>query len=150
GAPGDGPAEPDELVVTGLRCCGRPMISNGMLDQAVQFARQNVERLHAWAAPGKRIVACEPSCILTIKDDYPALLRGEERRKAEVVATACQTFEEFVESILASRGTPAPGVTPSLTRLGSPTRRILVHAHCHQRALVGVEPLMRLMRRIPG
>jgi FAD/FMN-containing dehydrogenase/Fe-S oxidoreductase len=150
GVPGDSPAEPDERVVTGLRCCGRPMISNGMLDQAVQFARQNVERLHAWVAPGKRIIACEPSCILTIKDDYPALLRGEERRKAEVVAASCQTFEEFVESILASGVASAPRVLPALTRPGSPARQILVHAHCHQRALVGVEPLMRLMRRIPG
>jgi Fe-S oxidoreductase len=157
GVPGDGPVEPDELVVTGLRCCGRPMISNGMLNQAVRFARQNVERLHAWVVPGKRIVACEPSCILTIKDDYPALLRGEERRKAEVVAAVCQTFEEFVESILASGAASAPRVLPALTRPGSPAtrpgspaRRILVHAHCHQRALVGVEPLMRLMRRIAG
>jgi Fe-S oxidoreductase len=103
GVPGDAPLEPDDPIVTALQCCGRPMISNGMLDQAVQFARQNVERLLAWVAPGKHIIACEPSCILTIKDDYPALLRGEERREAEVVAAACQTFEEFVESILASR-----------------------------------------------
>jgi FAD/FMN-containing dehydrogenase/Fe-S oxidoreductase len=150
GVPGDAPVELDDLVVTGLRCCGRPMISNGMLDRAVQFARQNVERLHAWVAPGKGIIACEPSCILTIKDDYPALLRGEERRKAEVVAAACQTFEEFVESILASGVASAPRVLPALTRPGSPARRILVHGHCHQRALGGMEPLMRLMRRIPG
>jgi FAD/FMN-containing dehydrogenase/Fe-S oxidoreductase len=154
GVPGDGPAEPNELVVTGLRCCGRPMISNGMLDQAVQFARQNVERLHAWVAPGKRIIACEPSCILTVKDDYPALLRGEERCKAEVVAAACQTFEEFVESALASGGRKPPDCWPKcslqIRGLTPPARRILVHAHCHQRALVGVEPLMRLMRRIPG
>ncbi len=168
GVPGDAPVEPGEMVVTGLRCCGRPMISNGMLDQAVQLARRNVERLHPWASLGKPVVACEPSCILTIKDDYPALLRGEERRKAEVVAAACQTFEEFVESLLASGAALAPralpprdpphGNHPALTGPGSPgspasgssIRRILVHAHCHQRALVGVEPLMRLMRRIPG
>ena len=153
GVPGDAPVEPDDLVVTGLLCCGRPMISNGMLDQAVQFARRNVERLHPWAAHGKQIVACEPSCILTIRDDYPALLRGEERRKAEVVAAACQTFEEFVESVLASGAASAPRVLPALTRPGSqdsPVRRVLVHPHCHQRALVGVGPLMRLMRRIPG
>ncbi len=63
---------PDKLV-----CCGRPLISAGMLDQAVRQARQNVALLHPWAAEGKPITACEPSCILTIKDDYPALLRGE-------------------------------------------------------------------------
>src|SRR5205823_8332093 len=73
-----------------LRCCGRPLISNGMLDEAVDYARQNVEQLYLWAAAGKPITACEPSCILTIKDDYPALLRGELRAKAEVVAAACR------------------------------------------------------------
>jgi Fe-S oxidoreductase len=150
------------------RCCGRPLISNGLLTEAKGVAGLNVALLYSNAEQGKPIIACEPSCILTIKDDYPALLRGEDRRKAEVVAAACQTFEEFVESLLASgaalaprglpRGDPPRGNHPALTRPGSPgspafgssTRRILVHAHCHQLALVGVEPLMRLMRRIPG
>ena len=53
------------------------LISNGLLDQAVANARHNVERLHDWASRGGTIIACEPSCILTIKDDYPALLKGE-------------------------------------------------------------------------
>ena len=71
-----------EVGNDGLTCCGRPYISNGMLDQAVEAARQNVERLYPFAADGMPIIACEPSCILTIKDDYPALLhQGEWRRK---------------------------------------------------------------------
>src|SRR5262249_6037293 len=81
-----------------LRCCGRPLISNGMLKQAVVSARHNVERLYPWAAQGNPIIACEPSCILTIQDDYPALLHGEVRRKAETVAQACQTVEQFLDA----------------------------------------------------
>src|SRR5205823_12961573 len=73
-----------------LLCCGRPLISNGLLDEAVRHARHNVTRLSAWAADGNPITACEPSCILTIKDDYPALLRGAERRHAEMVANRCR------------------------------------------------------------
>jgi Fe-S oxidoreductase len=118
------------------------MISNGMLDQAIGLAKVNVRSLYDCAAEGKSIIACEPSCILTIKDDYPALLRGEERRKAEVVAAACQTFEEFAESVLTSQDRPVqfrPG-----------PKKILVHGHCHQRSLVGMEPTLRLLRRIPG
>ena len=63
----------------GLCCCGRPMISNGLLDQAVANARHNVESLHSWAVGGGPIIACEPSCLLTIRDDYPALLKGSLR-----------------------------------------------------------------------
>jgi Fe-S oxidoreductase len=154
-----------EKQPVGWRCCGRPQISNGMLAKALENARYNVNSLHPWAASGKPIIACEPSCILTIKDDYPALLRGEERRKAEIVAAACFTFEEFLERSLASGGSNPPGDscasggTSSTGGLTPPARqvnfkpgpkKILVHGHCHQRALVGMEPTMRLLRRIPG
>ncbi len=81
--------------------------------------------------PGRPIIACEPSCILTIRDDYPALLRGELRAQAEAVANACRTFEEFLESILGDLASPRLAVKAG-------PRRILVQAHCHQRSLVGV------------
>jgi Fe-S oxidoreductase len=127
-----------------VRCCGRPLISNGMLAKAVRFARHNVQALYSWAAEGKPIMACEPSCLLTVRDDYPALLGGEDRRQAEVVAAACYTFEELAESAMAEhdkQGTSVP--------FQSGPRRILVQGHCHQRSLVGMEPTMRLLRRIP-
>ena len=127
----------------GLRCCGRPMISNGLLDQAVANARHNVERLHGWAMNGGPIIACEPSCILTIKDDYPSLLKGSLRSQAEVVARASLTIEEFLDSILDVETSSRIGWKPG-------PRRILVQGHCHQRALVGVEPMLRLLRLIPG
>jgi FAD/FMN-containing dehydrogenase/Fe-S oxidoreductase len=126
-----------------LCCCGRPMISNGLLTQAVACARQNVASLYPWAAQSRPIIACEPSCILTIKDDYPALLQGEERRQAETVAAACFTFDEYFDSVLR-----APDLTPLSFRSGP--ARILVQGHCHQRSLVGMEPTLRLLRRIPG
>jgi FAD/FMN-containing dehydrogenase/Fe-S oxidoreductase len=125
-----------------LRCCGRPSISNGLLDRAVELAQHNVERLAPWARSGGSIVACEPSCLLTIKDDYPALLRGASRADAEAVAAACQTFEECLGSALASADAP-------LTFREGP-RRILVQGHCHQRALVGMGPALRLLGRVPG
>ncbi|HZY88665.1 MAG TPA: FAD-linked oxidase C-terminal domain-containing protein, partial [Gemmataceae bacterium] len=124
-----------------LRCCGRPLISNGLLTEAADHARHNSDRLYPWAAEGGRVIACEPSCVLTIQDDYPALLRGEARRRAEAVAGACRTFEEFFDGLLKGRGDdldwrPGP-------------RRVLVQGHCHQRALVGMGPLLRLLR-LPG
>ncbi len=125
----------------GLRCCGRPLISNGMLTQAVEHAEHNVDRLYPAAARGTAIVACEPSCLLTIKDDYPALLRGAARRKAETVAAMCQTLEEFLDQATACDGAPPLKAGP---------RRVLVQGHCHQRALVGMGPTLRLLRRIPG
>ncbi len=127
----------------GLRCCGRPLISGGLLDDAVANARHNVERLHEWSRAGGRIVACEPSCILTIRDDYPALLKGELRSRAETVAETCLTFEEFLASILEPETGSPLGWKPG-------PRQILVQAHCHQRSLVGTGPMIKLLRYLPG
>jgi Fe-S oxidoreductase len=127
----------------GLRCCGRPLISNGLLDQAVAHARHNVVLLHEFASAGIPIIACEPSCILTIKDDYPALLKGELRSQAMTVARSCMTFEEFLLPILAARtDNPLPWQPGPA--------RVLVQAHCHQRSLVGTGPMLELLRYIPG
>ncbi|HZV03823.1 MAG TPA: FAD-linked oxidase C-terminal domain-containing protein [Gemmataceae bacterium] len=119
-----------------LWCCGRPLISNGLLTQAVAHAENNVRTLYPWAAEGKPILACEPSCILTVKDDYPALLRGPLRRMAETIAAACWTFEEFLE--------------PRFQPAGPGPQHILVQPHCHQRSLTGTSALLSLLRRIPG
>jgi FAD/FMN-containing dehydrogenase/Fe-S oxidoreductase len=128
------------LGAAGLVCCGRPMISNGMLAEAVDCARRNVESLYPVAAVGTLITACEPSCLLTLKDDYPALLHGERRRQAEVVASACRTFEELAESLMT--------VSPPSFR--DAHQRVWFQPHCHQRSLVGVEEALRLLRRVPG
>jgi FAD/FMN-containing dehydrogenase/Fe-S oxidoreductase len=131
------------LGPSALRCCGRPLISNGMLDHAVANARHNVEQLFEWSQSGRPIIACEPSCILTIRDDYPALLKGAMRARAESVAGACRTFEEHVESLLNDQN------RPQVDFKGGPPRILLV-AHCHQRSLVGVGALMRVLKFLPG
>jgi Fe-S oxidoreductase len=136
------------LAPRDLHCCGRPLISNGLLDCAVRSARHNVDRLGPWAERGWKIVACEPSCLLTIRDDYPALLRAEARSRAEAVADSCLTFEEALESVLAETGTNAG--RPLRMELSEGPRRILVQGHCHQRSLVGMGPTLRLLRRVPG
>ncbi len=130
----------------GLTCCGRPLISNGLLAEAVAHAEGNVRRLYPWAADGKPIIACEPSCILTLKDDYPALLRGQLRGMAETVAAACRTFEEFLERRLQHGDTEGEA---RLTWRPGP-RQVLVQAHCHQRSLTGTTALFALLRRLPA
>jgi Fe-S oxidoreductase len=139
------PGFPENVGSAGLRCCGRPLISNGMLSQAVEHARHNVEHLYQWARTGTPITACEPSCLLTLKDDYPALLKGESRRQAEVVAAVCQTLPEFLETVLAANAQ----MRKRLVFQPGP-RKILVQGHCHEHSLVGMGPTLRLLRRIPG
>jgi Fe-S oxidoreductase len=118
-------------------CCGRPLISKGLLSRARNRARQNVERLFATANAGRKIVFCEPSCLSAVREDAPSLLRGDEQRKAQIIARSCVSFEELIES---------QQVRFDLAR--SP-RSVLLHAHCHQKSM-GLLPVTKaLMARIP-
>src|SRR5262245_42093723 len=58
------------------QCCGRPMISKGLPEAARANAAFNVGKLQLYVEQGYKIVGCEPSCILTFRDEYPDLLKG--------------------------------------------------------------------------
>src|SRR5262249_50395553 len=122
-------------------CCGRPLSSKGLLAGARALARANADALYEAASQGRRIVFLEPSCLSAVKEDAPALLRGDEQRRARTVADACVLFEDFVESRVRA-GASLP--------LANGPASILLHGHCHQKAM-GLLPSARLLlARIPG
>jgi Fe-S oxidoreductase len=123
-------------------CCGRPMISKGLLDDARGAASANVDALFAAAARGEPIVFLEPSCLSAVKEDAPALLRGEAQRKARVVAGACLLFEDYLEQQWKAGHA-------ALDLKGGPAR-VLLHGHCHQKAMGVLPPARALLSRIPG
>jgi FAD/FMN-containing dehydrogenase/Fe-S oxidoreductase len=120
------------------RCCGRPQISKGLLRNAREMAERNTAALHADAAAGRPIVFCEPSCLSAVREDAPALLRGESRRRAEQIASASVLFEEFAAPIVAR-----------LPLKHGPSS-ILLHGHCHQKSMGLVGPAKALLSQIPG
>jgi FAD/FMN-containing dehydrogenase/Fe-S oxidoreductase len=117
-------------------CCGRPMISKGLLRGATEQARGNNAALFDAASGGKRIVFCEPSCLSAMKEDVPALLRGEEQRRARLVADACVSFEELAAEL------------PLKWKSGP--QKILIHGHCHQKSMGLLPAAMGLLANIPG
>ena len=114
-------------------CCGRAALSKGLVDPARRAARQNLDLLAPYAEAGIPVVGLEPSCILTVRDEYLWLEPGERSQR---VAQACFTFEEF----LADRPIP----------LRAGPARVLLHGHCHQKSLVGTGPVRRLLTQVPG
>jgi len=123
-------------------CCGRPMISKGLLDDARGAASANADALFAAATRGEPIVFLEPSCLSAVKEDAPALLRGEAQRKARVVAGACLLFEDYLEQQWKAGHA-------ALDLKGGPAR-VLLHGHCHQKAMGVLPPARALLSRIPG
>ncbi len=112
-------------------CCGRPLISKGLIREAREQALQAVEGLHAYAEQGVPVVGLEPSCILTFRDEALSLLPGDER--AVEVGEKAVTFEEFVARLAATQGLEH-------VRWTDERREVLLHGHCHQKALVGNGP----------
>jgi Fe-S oxidoreductase len=123
-------------------CCGRASLSKGLLDQAQRMARAMVDRLAADAARGTPIVGVEPSCLLTLRDEYLALLPGDPRAEA-VAGQARLVSDLLVEAIDAGDLTLRPGSSLH-------GRRIVFHGHCHEKAGVGTEATRALLERIPG
>jgi Fe-S oxidoreductase len=123
------------VLLVNKRCCGRPMISKGMLNEAKNNAAWNVDQLASYAKRGVPIVGLEPSCLLTLRDEYPEFLRTDV---AKVVAENSFLLEEFLV-----KQHDAGALSLSFDTNG---RKALLHGHCHQRALVGTLPTVALLR----
>ena len=105
-------------------CCGRPSISKGLLDHARSQARQNLDALLSHAEAGAPIIGAEPSCLLSLRDEYPLLLPGED---SAVVARQALLFDEWLDREL--QQDDAPEI------FAGDHGRLLLHTHCHQKAL---------------
>ncbi len=123
-------------------CCGRASLSKGLIEQARQMAAGMAERLGEAAARGVPIVGAEPSCLLTLRDEYLALIPGDPRARALAAATRLPE-ELLLEAIAADRLALAQDSAIS-------GRRVLFHGHCHQKALAGTAATTALLRAIPG
>ncbi|TDV54932.1 FAD-binding and (Fe-S)-binding domain-containing protein [Actinophytocola oryzae] len=126
-----------ELATGG--CCGRSSLSKGLLDDARRKATGMLDRLAGATTP---IVGCEPSCLLSLRDETLALLPDDPRAR-EVAGRVRQVEELVTEAIDAGdlRLSPDSWVAG---------RRILYHGHCHQKADVGTAATLAMLSRIPN
>jgi len=126
-----------EVHLAGLGCCGRAMISKGLVREAQQLARANIARLLPWAQRGVSIVGCEPSCLLTLVDEYRDLVPGSD---AELIAQQAR----LIDTHLVRSGVQLPW------QEGAEPAQALLHGHCHQKALVGLADTRAALSQVPG
>lgn len=132
-------------------CCGRPALSKGLVAEARRQARATVERLAPLAEEGLPIVGLEPSCLLTLRDEYRDLLPGDPR--VERVAAAAELLEEHLARLAGSGEAGAAGERGESgldLPFAGPPRRVLLHGHCHQKALAGTAASRRALSLPPG
>ena len=116
-------------------CCGRTFLSTGMVDRARSEARRLVTTFLPFAEAGIPIVGLEPSCLLALRDEVPALLNDTASAK---VAEMAMTFEELL-----ARDKPK-------IPLKKAAGKALLHGHCHQKAFDAVRPIEEVLSWIDG
>ncbi|MGE0257717.1 MAG: (Fe-S)-binding protein, partial [Alphaproteobacteria bacterium] len=120
-------------------CCGRTFLGAGLIDEARREARRMLDALAPAVAAGTPIVGLEPACLLTLRDEFPAILPGPE---TQALAARALLFEEFVaaernEGRFDLKLAPMPG------------HNALLHGHCHQKAFGTINAAAEALRLIP-
>ena len=128
-----------EVLLAEKRCCGRPMLSKGLLDDARSVASHNVRELEPHARAGTPIIGCEPSCLLTLRDEYEDMLPGEA---PHTVAKGAWMLDEFLLQLAREGALDIEWRTTD--------RDVLFHGHCHQKAQIGSAPSLDALRLVPG
>jgi len=119
-------------------CCGRTYLATGMIDQAREEAQRMIDALRPWAQLDIPIVGLEPSCLLTLRDEYKVLLPGDA---TNTVASKAVLIEELLVQ---------EHKNGNLNwSLQTPVAKVLVHGHCHQKALNAFSAVHETLALIP-
>ena len=119
-------------------CCGRTFLSVGMVDAARAEMQRTLDALSPYTARGVPIVGLEPSCLLTFRDELPAVIKGEA---ANALSANALLFEEFLAREHKEGHLDLP--------LGSLAKKALLHGHCHQKSFAAMGAVESTLRLIP-
>jgi Fe-S oxidoreductase len=120
-------------------CCGRTFLSAGLVDEAKAEARRTLDALMPFVRRGLPVIGLEPSCLLTLRDEFLSYGYGDEARQ---LADAACLFEEFLLREKTAGRLELP--LRALVR-----QKILVHGHCHQKAFDAFTPVQAVLKWIP-
>jgi len=130
-----------EVEIPDVKCCGRPMLSSGMMDKAKKHVRYNIKSLYTHVSQGKKLIGLEPSCILGFLDDFNDLVDEETREMGLLIAKNTMLIEEFVLFAIENG---------SSIDFKNPPETIAFHGHCHQKAMIGTDPALKTLQLLPG
>lgn len=121
-------------------CCGRTYFSNGLIEQARHEAQRTLSALQVYVEAGRTVVGLEPSCILSLRDEYLKLNLGEPARQ---LAQRVLLLEEFIVREQSANRWPLQ--FQAIPGVGS----LLLHGHCHQKAVGAIKSVRKLLKQLP-
>ena len=120
-------------------CCGRTFLSAGLVEEARAEARRLLVAAQPHVARGVPIVGLEPSCLLTLRDEFVSMLPGAETAR---LAAHALLFEEFLA------GEAAAGRIPA--QVAAWDGAVLLHGHCHQKAFGAMDAVRGALALVRG
>ncbi len=111
-------------------CCGRTFLAAGLVDKARTEASRTM-RCFAGSTP---VIGLEPSCLLTLRDEFRSLCPGKE---ADSLAERAMLLSEF---LVRER------IELPLAPLGGTAH---VHGHCHQKSFGAFSTTVAALKLIP-
>jgi len=116
-----------EVEITEKKCCGRTMISKGLLDEAKKNVDYNTNLLYEYVKKGIKIVGVEASCISSIQDEFPDL--AEDKEKAKKISENTFSIQDILMQIKNDNN--------QQINWNSNSKDLLLFVHCHEKALNG-------------
>lgn len=132
-----------EVEVVRPGCCQRPAISKGFLEDARREGTKTMRGLEPYARAGVPILMLEPSCATALTEDLPDLI--EDAELGRVVRAAVRPIEDFMIDELKAGRRRLPWRAN-----GNGIEKVLLHGHCHQKAIYGVAGAIGLLGRAEG
>ena len=132
-----------EVVIPKHVASGRAHLSKGLIRQARDLAIRNAELLDPVITDDAPLIGIEPSAILGFRDEFPALVPPHLRAAANKLASRALLIDEFI-----AREADAGRITPDA--FVSDRYHILLHGHCHQKALASLAPTVRMLGLPPN
>jgi FAD/FMN-containing dehydrogenase/Fe-S oxidoreductase len=114
-------------------CCGRTFLSTGHVAAARREAERLVAALGPYVARGVPVLGLEPSCLLSLRDELTVMTPG-----AHLLSSHALLFEEFIAQ------------KPGSLRLKPLEQKVMLHGHCHQKALGAMPAVEAALKLIPG
>ena len=129
-----------EVIVAQAGCCQRTRLSKGLLDHAKRDGTATFRRLDKYAAQNLSILTLEPSCASALADDLPDLI--DDASLGRRVARQIKPLEQFIAEQMQA------GLFTASLKCDHP--ELLIHQHCHDKALFDGDALSYILKRVPG
>jgi Fe-S oxidoreductase len=121
-------------------CCGRTFLSVGMVEKAREEARRLIDAIRPSLQSNHPVIGLEPSCLLTLRDEYSALFSKDEIKG---INQSVLLFHEFMSNYL--------DVNSRSIKLKSlPCEQVIYHGHCHEKAFGLTSKIESVLEKIPG